>query len=98
MNRQGILQVRVDRDLARDLDEQIKLAQGVDKTVTESVVVRYLLREVLAARKGRVIPVGEQAYKEGWLRGYGDAKHELQKPQSKTEPFERPPPKPAGSP
>ncbi len=89
MNRDRILQVRLDRDLARDLRDQVERARRDDARVTESVVARMLLRDALAARGGRPLPVGEQAFKEGWLRGYGEAKRAMQEAMKGSEPFRR---------
>lgn len=71
-------QVRLDRDLAAGLESLLGISQATDKTATESVLVRVLLREALAARKGKLVGASEQGYREGWLRGYGDAQQTAQ--------------------
>ena len=72
------LQVRLDLDLTRELAERLEIATKLDSTITESVLVRCLLRQALAGKSGKPISADMLGYREGWLRGYGEAQHAAQ--------------------
>ena len=97
MNRKNIVQARITGDLAADLAAEVERTRAANATATESVVVRALLSEAIAARRGRPPSVADAGYKEGWLRGYSEAKRAMQEAASKSAPFTRPRRPPGGS-
>ncbi|MBN2575305.1 MAG: hypothetical protein JXP73_12140 [Deltaproteobacteria bacterium] len=77
MKKSGIIQVRLDRELASSLAAQLKTAKDTNKYISESALVRILLRDAIAARAGRSVPLADQGFIEGWLRGYGKARRRM---------------------
>jgi hypothetical protein len=76
--KQAKIQVRLDDELARALVTQVEAAKEANPDIGTCAVVRMLLREALAARNGRTISVGDQAFIEGFMKGCGQAQSAVQ--------------------
>lgn len=76
MNRDRILQVRVDTELAHRLRNYLERLQETDPRATESVAVRELLRDALA-RRGQKIDLAAAARSEGVRRAYAEVREAL---------------------
>ena len=78
MRKNSSVQVRLDVDLRRALTTQVRAAKGANTAITESAVLRMLLREALAVRCGRPLPVNEQGFLEGFMKGSSEAQRAFQ--------------------
>ena len=73
MNRDRIIQVRVDPELASRLRRFADELRASDSTANESVAVRTLLRQALA-KHGSPIPSMDAGYNEGLRRAYAEVR------------------------
>jgi hypothetical protein len=75
---QSKIQARLDNQLARAVAIEVAAAKNANPEVGTCAVVRMLLREALAARGGRVLPVSDQGFIEGFMRGSSEAQRAVQ--------------------
>jgi len=68
--RSKVLQLRLDKDLAHSLAAYVGAAKRT-KSNSDTAVVRLLVREVLAARQARLLPVAERGFVEVCARAFG---------------------------
>lgn len=77
MNRDRILQVRLDRDLARSLAAHVKRLRAGDPRASESMAARLLLREALDRQHGQPLAAADAGFQEGMRRGYDEIRRAI---------------------
>lgn len=77
MNRDRILQVRLDAHLRDALAQYVERLRAHDPKVSESQAARKLLRQALGQEGIETGAVGDAAYREGLLRGYDEVRRAI---------------------